>query len=124
MTGSSQPSWNSVESAFGRPAMFRAYSITMHCSPRQSPSVGMPGVLDHHALQPEAEPERRDAVRTGVLQRADLALDTADAEAAGDAHGVDLGQVPGGTLLGLALVGGHPDEVHLRLVGEPAGAQR
>ena len=58
------------------------------------------------------------------VQRADLALDAADAEAAGHADRVDVGEVPGGALLGLALVGGHPAEVHLGLVGEAAGAQR
>ena len=61
----------------------------------------------------------------GVVQRADLAVDAAHAEAAGDQHGVDLGEVRGP----------HPPCVShssegtqrmltLRLVGEPAGAQR
>ena len=54
----------------------------------------------------------------------DLALDAADAEAARHADGVDLGQVAGGALLGLALVGGHPDQLDLGLVGEAAGPKR
>ncbi len=44
ITGSVQSGSNSVESAFSRPATERAYSITMHCRPRHSPSVGMPWV--------------------------------------------------------------------------------
>ena len=44
ITGSGQSGSNSVESAFSRPATLRAYSITMHCRPRHSPSVGMPCV--------------------------------------------------------------------------------
>ena len=104
MTGSSQPGWNSVESAPGDAGL-------------------VPGVLDHHALQAQAQPERGDAVRAGVLQRADLALDAADAEAAGHADGVHVAEEAGRALLGLALVGGHPDQVDLGLVGEAAGAQ-
>ena len=43
------------------------------------------GVLDHHALQAQAQAERGDAVGAGVGQRAELALEAADAEAARDA---------------------------------------
>ena len=52
----------------------------------------VPGGLDHHALQAEAQPERRDAALAGVPDRADLALDAADPEAAGDQHTVHAGQ--------------------------------
>ena len=58
------------------------------------------------------------------MQRTDLAVDAAHAEAAGDQHGVDLGEVLGRPLGGLALVGRHPDDVDAGLVGEPAGPQR
>ena len=51
------------------------------------------GVLDHHALQPQAQPQGRDAVGAGVGQRAELALDAADAEAAGHADRVDVLEV-------------------------------
>ena len=44
ITGSGQSGSNSVEAAFSRPATLRAYSMTMHCRPRHSPSVGMPWV--------------------------------------------------------------------------------
>ena len=52
----------------------------------------VPGGLDHHALQAEAQAERRDAARAGVPDRADLALDAAHAEAAGDQHAVHAGE--------------------------------
>ena len=50
------------------------------------------GVLDDHALQAEAQAERRDAVLAGEPQRAELALDAAHAEAAGHADAVDVGR--------------------------------
>ena len=54
----------------------------------------VPGELDHHALQTQAQPEGRDLVLAGVPQRADLALDPADAETAGHADRIDVGEVP------------------------------
>ena len=42
------------------------------------------GELDHRALQAEAQAEERDAVLAGEAGRGDLALDAAEAEAAGD----------------------------------------
>ena len=41
ITGSGLSGSNSVESAFSSPATLREYSITMHCSPRHRPSVGI-----------------------------------------------------------------------------------
>ena len=79
--------------------------MTMHCRPRH-------------------RPERRDLVGARVGERAELALDAADAEPAGHADRVDLGEVARGALGGLALVGGDPLDVDLGLVGEPAGPQR
>ena len=58
------------------PTTLRAYSMTMHCRPRQ-------------------RPEGRDAVLAGELQRAELALDAAHAESAGHADAVEPGQLPG-----------------------------
>jgi hypothetical protein len=92
--------------------------------------VGLPeaglvaGELDHHALQPEAQAERRDPVGAGIGERTDLALEAADAEAARHADRVDVVQQPGGVDRVLALVGGDPPDLDLRLVGEPTGAQR
>ena len=64
---------NSVELAPGMPATWRANSQTAICMPRQTPRYGMP-------------PLARDA------RGADLALDAAAAEAAGDEDAVGLGQ--------------------------------
>ena len=50
-------------------------------------------VLDDHALQAEAQAERRDAVLAGEPQRAELALDAAHAESAGNADAVEAGEV-------------------------------
>ena len=50
------------------------------------------GVLDDHALQAQAQAEGRDAVRARVGERAELALDAADAEAARHADRVDVGR--------------------------------
>src|SRR3712207_4214741 len=82
------------------------------------------GVLDDHALQAQAEAEGRDAVDPGVAQRPELALDAADAEAPGDADAVHAGQRVRGPLRGLAVVGGHPPDLHPRAVGEATGTQR
>ena len=81
-------------------------------------------VLDDHALQAEAQAERRDAVLAGELQRAELALDAAHAESAGHADAVEVGEVLLRALGRLALVGRDPLDVDLGLVGESAGAQR
>ena len=86
----------------------------------------VPRGLDHHALQAEAQAERRDAALAGVPQRAELALDAADTEPAGDDDRVDPGQRgrgPGGRLAG---VGRDPADRHVRPVGErrPRAAPR
>ena len=105
MTASGVSGSNSAEFAFSRPG-------------------DVAGVLDDHALQAQAQPEGRDAVGAGVAERAELALDAAHAEAAGDADAVDAGQRLRGALGGLAVVGGHPADLHPAAVGEPAGPQR
>ena len=81
-------------------------------------------VLDDHALQAEAQAERRDAVLAGEPQRAELALDAAHAESAGHADAVEVGEVLLRALGRLALVGRDPLDVDLGVVGEAAGAQR
>ncbi len=62
-------------------------------------------------------------MRARILQRADLPVDATNAEPAGHADRVDLGQVPGRTVARLALVGGDPANVDPGLVGEAAGTQ-
>ncbi len=46
------------------------------------------GELRYRHLQAQAEPEIRDLVLAGIAGRQDLALDAADAEAAGDEDAV------------------------------------
>ena len=60
----------------------------------------------------------------GVADGADLALDAADAEAAGDDDAVDVVQGARRALGGLAAVGLHPADLHPGAVGEAAGPQR
>ena len=91
--------------ASAMPATLRAYSMTMHCRPRQMPRVGT-------------------WLLAGPLQGAELALDAADAEAARHEHGVDAAERLLGAGLGLALVAGHPADAHLGVVVEAAGAHR
>ena len=52
--------------------------------------------LDDRALQAEAQAEERDAVLAGVAGGGDLALDAAEAEAAGDDDAVEVVQAPFG----------------------------
>ena len=47
------------------------------------------GVLDHHALQAQAQAQDRELGFAGELQRAEFAFEAADAEAAGNADRVD-----------------------------------
>ncbi len=56
------------------------------------------GRLDDHALHAEADAEQRDLVLPGVPDRADLALDAAHAEPAGDQHAVDAVELALGAL--------------------------
>ena len=59
------------------------------------------GRLDDDALQAKAQAEGRDPVDPGVGDRADLALDAAHAEPAGDQHALHVGQCRGGAGHGL-----------------------
>ena len=70
ITGSGVSGSNSAELASSMPTE-RAASITMHCRPRHRPSTG-------------------NAVPARESDGADLALDAADAEAAGDQHAVHV----------------------------------
>ncbi len=81
-------------------------------------------VLDDHALQAEAQPQGRNPILPRVGQGAELALEAPDPESTGHADGVHAAECLAGTLGGLAIIGRHPLDVDLRLVGEPAGAQR
>ena len=82
------------------------------------------GVFDHHALQPQAQPERRDPLLARESQRADLALDAADAEAARHDDPVELAERLGRALGRLALVRGDPADLDVGLLREPAGLER
>ncbi len=94
----------------------------------QRVGAGQPGQvagrLDGHALQAEAEPEHRDAVLAGVPGSADLALDAAHAEPAGDDDAVDAGQRRRRAGRGLAVVAGHPAQLHPGPVGEAGRPDR
>ena len=70
-------------------------------------------VLDHHALQAEAQAEHRDAVLAREPQCAELALDAAHAESAGHEDAVDVGEMLRRALGGLALVRRDPADVDL-----------
>ena len=83
-----------------------------------------PRVLDHHALQPEAQPEHGDAVLAREAQGAQLALDAAHAEASRHANAVEIGEVLRRALGRLALVTGDPADADFGLVREAARAQR
>ena len=83
----------------------------------------VPGGLDHHALQTEAEAERRDASLARVPDRADLSLDAADPEAAGDQHTVHTGQRGRGAGGSGTVVRRHPADLDPGPVREPAGPQ-
>ena len=84
----------------------------------------VPGHLDRHALQAEAQAQGRDAVLAGVPGRADLAFDAADAEAAGDDDAVDAGQRRGRAGRADALVAGHPAQLDPGPVGEAGRPDR
>src|SRR5687768_10640699 len=87
-------------------------------------SCKVPSDLDHHALQAEAESQDRDLVLTGVTDCADLTFHAPDPEAAGDDDTVNLTQYPGRALPSLAVVGGHPANHDLGMVGETTCPQR
>src|SRR4029078_3901075 len=76
------------------------------------------GVLDHHALQAQAETQCRHTPGAGPLQRPELALDAANAEAAWDDDRVDAAERLLGTGLGLALVAGDPADRDLGVILE------
>ncbi len=82
------------------------------------------GVLDHHALQAQAQAQDRELGFAGELQSAKLAFEATDTEAAGNAYGVHTGQGLGGTCQGFALVrGGDPADLDLGFVGKTSGAE-
>ena len=105
MTGCAGSASNSDDDAPSRPSIVREYSMTMHCRPRQMPSVG---------------------TRFSRAQRSAPSLPSmpADAEPAGHQHGVDALEREPGTLGRLAVVGGDPADDDLGVVVEAAGAQR
>lgn len=82
------------------------------------------GVLDHHRLESEADAQRRHLVLARPAKRAELPLDTSDAEAAGDEDRVHAAESVVRSLRGLAVVRGHPADRDLGVVVEPAGAER
>ena len=79
--------------------------MTMHCRPRHRPS-------------------KRDAVGTCVMDRADLPLDAANAEPAGNDDSVDAIEPPRRAFRRLAVVAGHPPDIDAGVVGEATRAKR
>ena len=71
------------------------------------------GELDHRALQPEAQAEERDLVLAGEAGGGDLALDAAEAEAAGDHDAVEVAEAALGEQP-LGVVGRDPVDLDLR----------
>jgi len=80
------------------------------------------GVLDHHALQPQAQTQCRHTPDAGPLQRPEHALDSSNTEAAGDDDRVDAAERLLGTGFGLALVAGDPADRDLGIVVEATSA--
>src|SRR5664279_1363587 len=80
------------------------------------------GVLDHHALQPQAETQCRHTPDTGPRKRPEHALNSSNAEAAGDDDRVNTAKCLLGTGFGLALVTGHPADRDLGVVVETTSA--
>ena len=75
--------------------------------------------------RPEAQPEHRDPVDPGVVDRADLALDAAHPEAAGNQHALHVAQRGGRRRRRSGSRRRRPRRVStLALLREPAGAQR
>jgi hypothetical protein len=83
----------------------------------------VPRVLDHHALQAQAQPQGGDLVLPGVPDGSHLALDAPHPEPAGDTHRVDVAEGPRRARRLGAVVGGHPPDVDARVCGEPAGSE-
>ena len=77
------------------------------------------GELDHRALHAEAEPEERDPVLAGEAGGADLALDAAEPEAAGDHDAVEIAEAPLGEEP-FGVVGRDPVDLDLRTARVPA----
>src|SRR6185312_14794936 len=80
------------------------------------------GRLDDDALKPEAQTEYRQPALARVADRADLALDTPDTEAARDEHGMNIVELGCGATFALAVVGRHPPHLHLGAMLEAARA--
>ena len=71
--------------------------------------------LDHGHLEAEADAEEGDSVLPGVADRRHLALDAAVAEAAGNEHAVNPGEMRLGAVL-LDLLRVDPPDVHVNVV--------
>ena len=72
----------------------------------------IPGQFDHHDVQPEAQPQARDLVLTGVSGGRDLALDPPPSEPARDHHAVEIVQ-PSLGQQALDLLGLDPLDLHV-----------
>src|SRR5690606_11427743 len=84
----------------------------------------VPRVLDHHALQSQAQAERGNLVLPRVPDRADLAFDTSDPEATRDADRVDVGELLRSALRSGAGVRGNPANVDFGVVVEATRTER
>ena len=90
---------------------------------RTGEAEDVPGVLDRHHLQAEAQAEARDLVLAGVAGRHDLALGAPLAEPAGDHDAVELAEPALGEQA-LHLLGLDPLDLHLAAVVEAAVLER
>ena len=102
ITGYGVSGSNSALSASASPARSRATSMAMHCRPRHRPRIGMP-CSRAYRIAPIFPSMPRTPNPPGIR------TPSTPVELGGRALGV------------LAVVAGHPADVHLRVVGEAAG---
>src|SRR3954462_7945014 len=114
ITGHSVSMSNSVEFAPGMPATWRG----------GGPTGDVAGELAHRDLHAQADAQVRDLLLARDLDGADLALDPATAEPAGDEDAVDAGEALVGGVLVLERLRVDPVDLDPAAVQVPGVAQR